>query len=177
MKAYHILFAAALLALASCNDIASSQGGGTTKSTSYDTQILPGDTMQRVITSHLENGTVVSRDTSISVPITQFLWFVNHYQDTVVLEVWTGTDLEWRNGTVLGHGLTALPDQNASSTPLAPNARRRISPRQQIELLAIVGLPDKTTASAPNLLNSRRFLNVTPGDTIVLDTQGLLQLH
>jgi len=177
MKIHRILLAAALLALASCEDIASSQGGGTTKSTTYDTQILPGDTTQRTITSHLEDGNVVSRDTSKPIPITQFLWFVNHYQDTVVLEVWTGTDLEWRNGTVLGHGLTALPDQNARSTPLAPNARRRISPRQQAELLAIVGLPDKSTASAPNLLNSRCFLNVATGDTIVLDTQGLLQLH
>lgn len=171
----HILLAAALFALASCDNISSSQGG-TTKSTTADTQILPGDTTQRIITSHLENGNVVSRDTSV-VPITQFLWFVNHYQDTVVLEVWTGTDLEWRNGTVLGHGLTALPDQNARSTPLAPNARRRLSPRQQTELLAIVGLPDKTTASAPNLLSSRHFLDVSPGDTIALDTQGLLQLH
>ena len=176
MKIHHILLATALLALTSCNNVNSSQE--TTKSTTYDTLIRSDDdTTQQIITSHLEDGNVVSRDTSAPLPITQFLWFVNHYQDTVVLEVWTGTDLEWRNGTVLGHGLTALPDQNARSTPLAPNARRRISPRQQTELLAIVGLPDKTTASAPNLLSSRRFLDVSPGDTIVLDTQGLLQLH
>ena len=173
MKIHHILLATALLTLTSCNNVNSSQE--TTKSTTYDTLIRSDDdTTQQIITSHLEDGNVVSRDTSAPLPITQFLWFVNHYQDTVVLEVWTGTDLEWRNGNVLGHGLAALPGQDAR---IAPNARRHISPRKQTELLAIVGLPDKTTASAPNLLSSRRFLDVSPGDTIVLDTQGLLQLH
>lgn len=174
MKVHHIFLAAALLALASCDGISASKE--TTKSTVYDTLIFPDDTTQQIVTSHLEDGNVVSRDTSRVQPITQFVWFANHYQDTVILEAWTGSDLEWRNGTVLGHGLTALPDPNARSTPLAPNARRRLSPRMQPELLLIAGLPD-TASTVPNLLNSRRFVDIHPGDTIVLDTQGLLQLR
>lgn len=143
----------------------------TTLRTTTDTTLLPGDTTQRVVASHWKGSVFVSRDTTV-VPVTRFVWLVNRYGESVVMEAWAGDSLEWRNGYVLGRNLVALPDAMARTVALPDGSRRRLSARARGEILVVAGLPG---AQGAQFLASRRYLAVAVGDTLYLDRQGALQ--
>jgi len=185
IKPLRILTGAALLAFAACNGVSDAVGDtvapktpatpavvpDTTSKTTADTLLLAGDTTQRVVSTHWKGSTVINRDTAV-VPVTRFVWLVNRYGESVVMEAWTGDSLEWRNGYVLGKNLAALPDANARTLPLADGERRRLSARTRGELLVVAGVPG---TQGIQLLAARRYLAVTVADTLYLDRQGVLQ--
>lgn len=185
IKPLRIALGAALLAVAACNGVSDAVGDtvapktpatpvvapDTTSRITADTTLLLGDTTQKVVTTHWKGSAVISRDTTV-IPVTRFVWLVNRYGESVVVEAWAGDSLEWRNGYVLGKNLAALPDESARTVLLADGERRRLSARSRSELLVVAGVPG---AQGAQLLAARRYLAVTVADTLYLDRQGVLQ--
>ncbi|MEN9354729.1 MAG: hypothetical protein RL318_2054 [Fibrobacterota bacterium] len=137
-----------------------------------DTTVLSGDTTQRIVTTRWKGTTLVSRDTLV-VPV-EFLWLVNRYGEPVLMEAWAGDSLEWREGRILGWNLKPIPDASASSVPMADGARRRLGRDRHSELVVVAGVPSEAGAV---FLATMRYRNVTAGDTLVLNEQGLLVLR
>lgn len=190
IKLLRILLGAALLAVAACNGVSDTVGDAvtdkpktpdpvvpvvpvkdTTARVTGDTVMLAGDTTRRVVTAHWRGDSLLRRDTAV-VPVTSFVWLVNRYGESVVMEAWTGDSLEWRNGYVLGKNLVALPDANARTVSLRDGERRRLSARPRSELLVVAGVPGTQGAQ---FLAARRYLAVTVADTLYVDRQGVLQ--
>ncbi len=174
MKVF-LLGSSLVFALAACNGVSNPLDDNSTPpapTTTKDTLLLAGDTTQRVTTSHWNGSTLESQEVSV-IPVTEFVWLINHYGEPVVMEAWAGDSLEWRNGNVLGYHLQALPNPNARATPLANGARRRLSARRQTEILVVAGIPSGASAE---FLSVRHYFGVVAGDSLVLDNQGLLQI-
>jgi hypothetical protein len=161
--------------LAGCDGVDSSTGSSTPSTvTTKDTTILSGDSTQCIVTTTMRGSSMVAQ-TSDTVPVTAFVWFQNRYASAVFVEVWAGDSLEWRNGHVLGYGLHQLPDTKASSDSLKVGGTRRLCARKQKELLALVGLPSTAGSGSAVFLALMHYRDVSAGDTLWLDSEGLLQ--
>ena len=175
MKAAIIwLLGGTFLAFVGCDGFSTSLPGTTPETRVVrDTTFMDGDTVQRIVMSTYEGDALRRRDTATS-PVTEFVWIRNGYGSDAILDVWAGDSLEWRNGHILGFQIHQLPDSRTSISPLAVGKTRRIGPRYQKELLVLAGIP---SGSGADFLTLRRFRDVSAGDTIYLDSRGLLQIR
>lgn len=87
-----------------------------------------------------EAGKSSSSGGSTPVPVSPKLWVTNNYGTTIAYELWRGTDLEYREGNVLGNSLNKI----GSSTGLANGSTSSpaITVSNGTSVILIVGVVD-----------------------------------
>lgn len=104
-------------------------------------------------------------------PANPALSLLNNYGQTVHIEVFTGTNLEYRDGQVLGKAAPTklLPASGTIPTAVANGASLTFSITSGQSFILIVGV-----GSAYNYLNDAVYADVTSNRTVILDATGRL---